>query len=82
MRIAIDHHEKDASYIRHARTETLRALCIDPHPSMVEPVAVSKYVFAYDDQTGQPIGMGESAMLGHVYGSYDDTPYASVGDLT
>ena len=50
--------------------------------TLVEPVAASKYVLAYDDQTGQPIGMGESAMLGDVYGSYGDAPYAAVGDLT
>ena len=82
MRIAVGHHEDHATYIRHARTETLRSLCIEPHPALVEPVAASKYVFAYDDQSGQAIGMGESAMLGDIYDSYHDTPYATLGDLT
>jgi hypothetical protein len=81
MRIAIANHQNDASYIRHARIETLKAVCVDPHPSLVDPVPVAKYVFAYDERTGQPIGMSESAMLSDVYDSYDDAPYASVSDL-
>lgn len=81
MRIALADLEKDASYIRHARIETLKAVRLDPHPSLVEPMAVSKYVLAYDDETGQPIGLGESAMLSDVYDSYDDAPYASLGNL-
>lgn len=81
MRIAVGHHQRDAKYIRHARIQTLKAVRLAPHPSLIEPVAASKYVLAYDDQTGQPIGMGESAMLRDVYESFDDTPYASVCDL-
>ena len=81
MRIAIAHAQKDASYIRHARTETLKAVNTDPHPSMLEPTPVAKYLFAYDDQTGEPIGMGESAMLSEVYYTYEDSPYASLCDL-
>ena len=81
MRIAIAHAQEDASYIRHARIETLKAVNIDPHPSMLQPTPVAKYLFAYDDRTGEPIGMGESAMLSDVYGSYDDSPYASLCDL-
>jgi hypothetical protein len=81
MRIALADHEKDASYIRHARIETLKALRLDPHPSLVEPMAVSKYVLAYNDESGQPIGMSESAMLSDVYASYHDAPYGSLCDL-
>jgi hypothetical protein len=80
MRIAIAHHEKDAAYIRHARIETMKAVNFDAHPSMFEPTPVAKYVFAYDDRTGEPVGMGESAMLSDVYESYEDSPYASLCD--
>ena len=81
MRIAVAHAQDDASYIRHARRETLKSLQVDPHPSLLEPTPIAKYVFAYDDQTGQPIGMGESAMLRDAYGTYDDSPYACLADL-
>lgn len=82
MRIAAGDYENHAAYIRHARTETLRALGIDPHPTLVQPVAISEYVFGYDDVSGRPVGMTESAMLRDVYGTYNEAPYARVGDLT
>lgn len=82
MKIAIADHEQDADYIRHARMETLKAVCVDPHPSLVDVLPIAKYVFAYDERIGQPIGMGESAMLSDVYDSYGDAPYASICDLS
>ncbi|MCA9215403.1 MAG: hypothetical protein KDB27_20200 [Planctomycetales bacterium] len=81
MRIEIAHHEADAEYIRHARLETLRSLNVEPDPSLIEPIAVATYLIAYDDETEQPVGMAEVAMLGDIYESFDDAPYASLCDL-
>lgn len=81
MRIEVVDPVVQGDYIRHARTETLKALTLEPLPALIEPVSVSTYVLAFDDITGRPIAMGESAMLSSVYGSYDDTPYAALGDL-
>ncbi|MGB7325568.1 MAG: hypothetical protein WBD31_11910, partial [Rubripirellula sp.] len=81
MRIEIADPALDAQYIRHARTETLKAVCIDPQSANVEPVPIATYLIAYDERTDQPIGMAESAMLQDVYGTYANSPYASVTDL-
>lgn len=80
MRIAIADHEMDAAYIRHARVETLKSVDVEPRESLVAPLGIAKYVFAYSAE-GKAIGMGETAMLSDVYSSYADTPYAEVADL-
>ena len=80
MKIAIANPEFDATYIRHARIETLKSVDVEPRPALINPLPIATYLFAYNDQ-GQSIGMGETAMLSDVYDSYADTPYASVGDL-
>ena len=72
MRIEVADLTRDADYIRHARLETLKAVCVQPRPELVEPLPVARYVLAYDERSDRPIGMGESAMLADVYKDYDD----------
>ena len=81
MRITIANSRTDAPYIRHARLETLNACRVNPHPELVEPVPTAKYMFAYDDRAGQPVGMVECVKFGDIYDSYEESPFATVCDL-
>lgn len=81
MKLRLADHELDSDYIRYARTETLKALRVEPHPDMLRIPPFSTCVLAVDEATGSKIGMGESAMLRDAYGSYEATPYADIRDL-
>ena len=74
MRIRLGCAESDIAYIRHARSETLKAIHVEPTPEAIEPLGVAQYLFAYDDDTGEPIGMTETALMRDVFSSYDDGP--------
>jgi len=80
MKIKLGSAEDDADYIRHACTETLKAIGITPQPAWVEPQSVAKYVLAYNE-SDLPIGLGESVVLGDVYDRYDQSPHSAICDL-
>lgn len=82
MRLRLGSYERDAVFIREARMETLRALHLDPHPSLMQFSPMSKYVLAEDSRSSVPVGLSESAMLSDVYDSYDETPYRDIADLS
>lgn len=71
--------KQDADYIRCVRTATLNSLGVTPHPNLVEPVPVAKYLVAYDN--AQPVGLAESALLGDIYENYEDSPNHAVCNL-
>ena len=48
MKIKLTSLEAGSGYIRHARTETLRAVNADVNSGLVEPVPCATYLLAYD----------------------------------
>jgi hypothetical protein len=81
MKIKLTSLETGSGYIRHARTETLRAVNADVNSALVEPVPCATYLLAYDREGGKPIGMSESAFHSQIYRGYEDGPYTSLCDL-
>jgi hypothetical protein len=82
MKIKVRSMDAENTYIRHARRETLRAVNADVNSALVEPSPFATYLLAYEREGGRPIGMAESAFHSQVYRSYEDSPYASLCDLT
>ena len=80
MRFALASPTADEAYIRHARIETMKAMDLRPTPDQTSPVAIAKYIFAYDTGSG-PVGMAESAMLTDFFNSYDEDPGSAGFDL-
>lgn len=81
MRIRLADRELDNEYLRYARRETMKALHVEPDPSMFSIPPFAKYLLAEDSSSGNPMGLCEAAMLSFVYDSYDDTPYRDTCDL-
>lgn len=81
FRLSICPANQIASYIRHARTETLKAVGAKPDPAYTGPFPGAVYVIAYDERGDAPVALAEAGLVSNVYQSYEDIPYSGVGDL-
>jgi hypothetical protein len=73
--------EAAADYIRHARTETLKAIRAHVHPGATAPIPHAVYLLAHLDGRDEPVGLAEACFLEQHYGTYERVPYHDVGDL-
>lgn len=74
MKIKLGCHDADGDYIRHVRTETLKAVHANPTPESIQPVSVGQYLFAYADDSETPIGMTETVLLRDLFSGYEEGP--------
>jgi hypothetical protein len=80
VRLRVEPAESRASYIRHARVETLRAIGGHIAPEHIEPIPYAVYLFALAGGD-HPIGVAEACFLQQHYASIDEVPYAASCDL-
>jgi hypothetical protein len=73
--------EDAADYIRHARTETLKAIRSHVHPDATAPIPHAVYLLAHLDGRDEPVGLAEASFLEQHYGTYDRVPYTGVADI-
>jgi hypothetical protein len=73
--------EDATDYIRHARTETLRAIRAHVHPDVTAPIPHAVYLLAHLDGRHEPVGMAEACFLEQHYGTYERVPYHDVYDI-
>ncbi len=79
LRVALaEHIDGD---IRHARTETLRAIGGHLRPELMTPMPYAIYLLAYLSGRPTPIGLAEACFLEQHYGEYAQVPYGDVYDI-
>ncbi len=75
FRVTLPEHE--ASYIQHARSETLRAIDGRPGTFGVDPVPQAVYTVAYDTERDRRCGLTECAFQHDLAAGYEELPCAS-----
>ena len=81
LRLSVRPASEIADYIRHVRSETLKAIRVLPVPALTDPLPRGVYLVAHEDD-GQPVGLIEAAFLHHVYAEPEALPYRTIFDFS
>lgn len=79
LRVYAAHEISD--YIRHARSETLKAGKMKPDPTLLEPLPLAIYLAAHAPGRSEPVALAEAVFLDDVYRGYEEFPYGGGFDL-
>lgn len=67
IRLRIQPAREIESYIRHVRTETMKAIRMRPEPAFIEPIPSAVYVVAHDESKNEPVALAEAAFVSRLY---------------